>query len=528
MFPVFPLATLLLSPFPDARDTGWSESASPCVDSLLVEAGAENVGGFDGGPGLFGGTDAVEDCDPEEASLFTADRARENPRRRESARAAFTASRTPASEMHTVTRHAAARDGWEDRLELHDDAPARWRLGYAGTGWRVVAGEMTDTALPAWPRALPRRALPAGWAAAHDTRKDPSFLSAPLPSPPLPQGIGAGVVQDRWKAYAMSTWNPVETGAEPPWSKAWNLRHTALGMSVSLPWLASLHLSETRVARAGSDTLSERLIAVGLASPRNAGGNGVGGIADIDLAAALWESETRESDVGWFLAAAFRRGFANGGEANLTLRQRGAAWASAWDPAIAGKDAYGLAEDTTDATLGLRSGAGEVRASGRIPFRENGSARGEAWSVWNPRTGTNRRGMRGALGRRMGDARLELSGTQRLSRAASGTSSVYRLVRADARIESFPRWRVTAWRAWNGGGPLRTGLFVGAEPEWRGLRLAPGYRLEEASDGFEGLATLGARIHRAGLDIEISAALPCAPAPDAGTANWRLTLSTGR
>jgi len=79
-------------------------------------------------------------------------------------------------------------------------------------------------------------------------------------------------------------------------------------------------------------------------------------------------------------------------------------------------------------------------------------------------------GLRGAIAWRRDDARLELSGTRRASRAASGSVSLYRYAKAETRLESGWRWRAAAWRAWNDDGLLRTGLFLGAEPgrgSWR-------------------------------------------------------------
>jgi hypothetical protein len=392
-------------------------------------------------------------------------------------------------------------------------------LAYSGDGWRVATGEMTDTALPAWPRGLPRRALPIGWKSAHGTEESPRMLSAPVP-----QGVAVGALHTRWKAWALRAWNPVQSGEEPPWNKAWDLRYSAAGVSVSLPWTASLHVADTRIARDGVDTLSERLFAAGLASP----GRGA------EIGAALSESDARRG-AGGFLAAALRREFEGGSTVALTLRQRSGGWASAWDPAISEDEAYTAPEGEEDERGEFAPGAGEIRASGRMPFREegvkreSGFARGEAWSAWNPGAGTNRRGARLALGHRAGDARLEISGTHRVSRAASGSVSVYRLAQADVEIESFPRWRTSAWRAWNGEGPLRTGIFVGAAPAWKALRLTPGFRLEANARGrFESLASVDARVHLGEWSLEASAALPCGPAPDVGAGHWRLTMTTGR
>lgn len=528
MPPVFPLLLLVLS---QSTDTSWSANASPCVDSLLVDADMEIMGGFDWGSGSFGSPVAVEDCDAEESLLFTGDRASEIPRRRESARAVFSMTRSAGGALRSTTRHTAARKGWEDRIEWRDDGATRWRLGYTGAGWRAVLGEMTDTSLPAWPRALPHRALPAGWQSARGTEEHPLSLSAPVP-----QGVAVGAWHSRWKAYALSAWNPVETGHEPPWSGAWDFRHAALGASVSLPWVAGFHLSETRIARGGSDTLSERLFAASLASPAQ---SPVG----FEATAARVESDAARSG-GWSLATMARLRVERGGEVAMSMRQRTRGWASAWDPAVPDEDAYGIAKesDTDEETAEGRWGAGEARVSGRIPFRNEGAlrertagasgyARGEAWSVWNPGAASGavrQRGVRAAVGRRLGDVRVEISGTNRVARAASGSTGLYRLARADLQIESFPGWRAAAWRAWNGEGPLRNGVYLGAEPEWEGVRMAPGYRLEETTAGLEGRAAFEARIRLGEVDIGFSAALPCHPAPDAGSASWRLTVSTGR
>jgi hypothetical protein len=396
----------------------------------------------------------------------------------------------------------------------------------------LLAGDLTDTALPQWPRSLPRRTLPAGWKAARGTPESPqTFTSA------LPQGFAAGILAPGWKAYALRSWNPVETGREPPWHEPWNLRHFAAGTSVSLPWIATLHASETRVSRddgaGGADSLSERLFAAGLASP----GGGV------DLIAARAESD-RAGKSGWLLGTDLRRRFASAGNAMLefTARQRDDGWASAWDPAWS---AAADAKDTSDRDWG----AGEARFAGRVPFteksaespgsarrkrsREIGFVRAETWRAWNPAAGTERQGVRGALGWRSEDARFELSGTHRTTRAASGSVSLYRYLEAETRLENFPRWRVSAWRAWNHDGALRAGGFIGAEPAWGSLRLQSGLRLEadqrNIADGLEGIASLGLRWRPgSGWNLDMAGGLPCWPAWDAGAARWRVGVTMGR
>jgi hypothetical protein len=542
---------------------GWEgdgvDARLPCADSLSVlrEDGEEH-GGYPWGQGSAWDVSAGEDCDPEAALLFLPDPQDRRPESRpyhsaspSSSRASFSLARNRERPVQSVLREQAARDGWDHRLEIRNDGEGnkqrltRRRLGWrqeGDAGWRLVAGDLTDPALPLWPRRLPRRALPRGWEPA------PGVPDAPRPlASDLPQGFAAGVLHPRAKAYALRSWNPVAraaqagSGAEPPWHAAWDLRHIAAGASVSLPWTAALHLSETRVTRKGADSLSERLLAAQLASPG-------GGIDLIAARAATDVAPDGNARSGWLLGADFRHRFENRASIAFTGRQRDEGWASAWDPAYA-PPTPSAPGDSADRDWG----AGEARLSGRLPLghkrehgrhrdpNEGGDAdnflRAEAWRAWNPAAGTSRQGLRGAWGRKAGGARLELSGTHRTARAASGSVSVYRYLEADTRIESGPRWRAAAWRAWNGAGPLRAGFFAGAEPALGSLRFSPGYRLEErnAAPGaprWEGLASLGFRGRAGGgWGFDFSGALPCWPSPHAGTggARWRLTLDyTGR
>jgi hypothetical protein len=129
---------------------------------------------------------------------------------------------------------------------------------------------------------------------------------------------------------------------------------------------------------------------------------------------------------------------------------------------------------------------------------------------------------------------MELTGTHRTTRAASGSVSLYRYLEADTRLESFPRWRAAAWRAWNGGGSRRAGGYLGAEPVWGSLRLAPGFRLEaDKADRLGGIAMLSLRWRAQGagkgLGLDASGSIPCWPAADPGAARWRATVEyTGK
>ncbi len=455
-----------------------------------------------------------EECDPEESLLFS--REPVPSRARESNRASLALTRAPGGEARSVVRSQAVREGWTHRVEMRGDTLARRQLGWEGHGWRVVAGDLADTAMPVWPRALPRRALPTGWRPARGLPEDWAELSSPLP-----QGLALGVVQPAWRGYALRAWNPVESGREPPWHDAWDMRHTAGGGALTPTpggWTGSLHFSDTRVTREGVDSVSEQLVAAGLASPRR------GAV----LTGMLSESR-RTQGAGWLLAAdlrhAVRGGNARGASVDLTLRQRDGDWASSWDPAWSRAAAE---RDTVDRDWG----AGEARLAGRLPFRrpdvrrEQGFVRGETWRAWNPAAGTSRQGVRGTFAWREEDARIEFSGTHRTSRAASGSVSLYRHLQADTRMESPPRWRVTAWRAWNRDGPLRSGMFVGAEPSFGQWMLRPGLRLEvDRHDALGGLASLGLRYGRgSGWRLDGYGTLPVWPAVDAESMRWRVTL----
>lgn len=525
---------------------GWEEWEGTCADAPIPGQGEEGWRdeggrGFDADPVAV--PVAVEDCDPDEALLFPLRPA--VVRARESNRASYSVTHAPGGTVQSVLRHRAEQHGWDHRLEVRGDTLVRRRLGWNTGGWRLLAGELTDTVLPPWPRTLPRRALPVGWKPAHDHPAASSRL----------QGLGAAVTQPGWKAYAMRAWNPVETGREPPWHSAWNLRHFAAGASVSLPWTAALHLSETRVTRGDSDSLSERLLAAGLQSP--------GG--DLDLVVARSESGeaegpgrsgklvgmARAGKSGWMIGAdlrhVFRDGFKNpfteatesarGATVELTLRQRDAAWLSAWDPAFTAT-AYTAAAAVTDpenheADSSDRDwGAGEARLALRLPLAQDGargSLRTEAWRVWNP-VGTDRQGVRGTFGWRRDDARLELAGTHRTSRTTSGSISLYRYLRAETRLARAPGWRVAAWRAWNRNGPLRTGLFFGAEPERGDWKFRPGFRLEALQGNtWSGIATLGFHWRMGpGWNLDAAGSLPCLPAPSPEVARWRVTLNRTR
>jgi len=309
--------------------------------------------------------------------------------------------------------------------------------------------------------------------------------------------------------------------------------------------------------------LSERMLATELLSPAR-------GLA---LTAAVSENDRAPpgpAGRGVMLGAAFRtrlsgrtsrRGAARRAGAltlDATVRQRSADWTSAWDPALTvalleqREESWGeerreqgdgtASPETPEADARLAHsaawGAGEVRIGGRwtaaralrssqappadreglfassVP-RPSGLAL-ELWRTWNPPAGTARQGVRGTADWRLDETRLTVTATQRRSRAASGARSLYRFAQVDARLTRFPRARATAWRAWNAAGPLRTGLFLGAEPAWRLSRVAvtatPGLKLEvktaSTPEAWSARATAGIRMRAGAWTLEADADAP--------------------
>ncbi len=346
--------------------------------------------------------------------------------------------------------------------------------------------------------------------------------------------------------------------------------------------LSSAAAADSRVTGAGAQPLAERLWATELTSPAR-------GLA---LTAALTENDrVRPGPVGrgGLLGVVLRARTAGGRSrrragafaVEVTARQRSAGWVSAWDPALTGALLEELREDAPagDGTpvagtsggpggvpgagdpeptggpgaAGPRPappawGAGEVRAGGRWTApRSDTDPRFaslwtppsglslELWRAWNPWAGTARQGVRGAVAWRREEARVTLAGTQRVTRAATGTRSVYRFAQADARMTRFPNARLTAWRAWNGAGPVRTGIFLGAEPAWAiartTLTASPGLTLEmntaTVPEEWMTRARLGLRLRHRAWTCEVLADAPFRPrGPD--PADGRLMLSVTR
>ena len=376
-----------------------------------------------------------------------------------------------------------------------------------------MAGDLDDPELPVWPAGLPRRTLPRGWRRASIGPGDPLNASHALSSP-YPQGLSVGVVQPHWKAWAARAWNPVETGDEPPWSPAWDLRHASTGIALSLPWTVSAQFTETRIQRGAADSVAEQQWATGLASPGE----------DMTLVGALSKARREEGSeggsIGWALATALHHRFGNSMTLEVTARQRDDDWASSWDPAVT--DAVIAAADSSDAGWG----AGEFRLAGRTPLLE-----AETWRAWNPVAGTRREGVRGRATWRGENARVDLTGTRRSARAASGSVSLYRYLEAETRLEENPRFRLAAYRAWNGSGPTRTGLFLGMEPlfekDGRSLRVPSGLRVEtDADDRLSAQASLGARwVFARGWNLDAVATAPCYPRWNAEETRWRVTVN---
>jgi hypothetical protein len=545
---------------------------------------------------------AGEDCDPEAELFLHSEPAQEKlPESRStsspssssstssSSSLSFTLGQLPGQPARSIVRTRASSNGWDHRFEFRGDSLTRRKVGWTGTGWRLIAGDLTDPAFPVWPRALPRRTLPVGWKAAHTASSNTSsasssFSQGVLSSLPqsvvssLPQGLAAGVSGRAWSAYALRAWNPVETNAEPPWRAPWTLRHFAAGLSATPetgPFAASLHLSETRITRGASDTVAERLLAAEISTNPSANANATSAIAraqksgSYSLLVARMESDRVAGNprAGHLVDARLRRRFRNTAALEYTIRQREAAWRSAWDPVVSADAVYGNAYATnettdTDAPDALDPrGAGETRITGSWPLEWNsteasevtqGKLRGEFWRAWNPAAHTQRQGVRGIFEWHTESAELEKAGsdftitaTHRTTRTASGGITLFRYLEAATRQREFPRWNLAAWRAWNGDGPLRTGLQWGAEPTWGRWRTTAGLRVETeetnkseeaeengvspVSDQWVGTAVLGLR-GRFGTrwKLDASGSIPCARHGVTEGTRWRLILETTR
>lgn len=511
--------------------------------------------------------------------------------------ASLSLSRTPSTPLRRIVRHRASHGAWSHVVELRGDSLTRRRLTWeqpraAGPAWRVTVGDMTDTVLRLWPRGLPRRTLPAGWTPARGTPEAPQPWSTSLP-----QGLGAGLVHGDGSAYAVRLWNPVTARGDRPWDPAWDLHHEGAGANLPLfraasddaPWRLHLHASATRITRSAAPDTSarrfgesgggapfsvppaprtampfgERMLATELRSPARG----------LVLTAALSENDRagpagRGGLLGVVLHTRFgsaARGSRHAGalDLDLTARQRSAGWMSAWDPALTvalldehwdelfegldGFDASDTAPEPAAEEGPARPappawGAGEVHAGGRWTAPPAGVAIAsfptrltlEYRRAWHPRAGTARRSVRGTTEWRLEDARFVVTGTQRVSRTQTGARSVYRFAQAETRLRRFPRVRITAWRAWNGTGPLRTGFFLGADPSWNlaraTLTLSPGLRTEvkttAARETWATRASLGLRVRSRPWIFDAAADTPLPPG--AGATHGRITLTVTR
>jgi hypothetical protein len=535
------------------------DPSEPCVDfsGIPVEAGNEPWDEVEVVPGLpsRSGFTADKDCDPEAELFLRSEPPQEKlPESRSHSFLSFTVGQLPGQPARSIVRNRAASNGWEHRFEFRDDSLTRRRIGWHSGGWRLIAGDLTDRTFPMWPLALPRRTLPGGWKAARAAVTDTHLWSDAIASA-LPQGIAGGVSDGVWSAYALHSWNPVETHAEPPWRAPWMLRHFAAGLSAApRGWLfaSSLHLSETRIARGRSDTLSERLLAAGIStgSTTTASAARAKQSATFTLLAARMESDqvANKSRAGHLVDARIARRFRNASNLEFTVRQRDAGWRSAWDPTIPADAVYGGGDDRAGSGWNLR-GAGESRLAGSWPLEWNpfeasesavesrGKLRGEFLRAWNPAARTSRQGARGTFEWNTGSegegVRFIATATHRTTHNASGNTTLYRYLEAEARQQEFPRWNLAAWRAWNGDGPLRTGFQWGVEPVRGRWHATAALRMEadetDGSDRLGGTLLLGLR-GRFGTrwKLDASGAIPCARHGIAEGLRWRMTLETTR
>ncbi len=449
--------------------------------------------------------EAAEDsCNWEAPMAQNADE--ENVAENASARASFSVAQKPGSAIQSIARHQAQGNGWNSRVEFRNDSLARKQLSWtspstsSGT-WRVLAGDMNDPAMPIWPRWLPRRALPIGWSATPESDELISTTS-------IPQGLGAGVSTDNWKAYAVSAWDPVQGSGVPPWEKPWELHQFTAGVMTVLPWFASLQLSETRITRNGQDSVADQLVAAGLTSPQQR----------LALNGA-WSSSRQNQDGGYALGAKWTQPFVNSGQLQITLRQRSNDWISVWDPTYS---------PTADHDSTALAGAGEGIANLHLPFRMNdgkGLATSEAWASWNPQTSAHKLGTRGTVEWHRRDLFFEMRALHREWTYASGTSGFHNFLAMDTRLGRYPEWRAGVYRIWEKNS-TRNGLSLAADAKWSDLRIRPGVLLESDKDqNLSSTASLWMhwRITKS-WRIETDGSVPCGSDFSLSQMRWRATL----
>ena len=252
------------------------------------------------------------------------------------------------------------------------------------------------------------------------------------------------------------------------------------------------------------------------------------------------EKTRQRKKSGWALATAWHHRFDNASTVDFTARQRDDAWASSWDPAVTELTAAQEAE--SDSGADREWGAGEFRLAGHVPIPPvllqsdaGASMDAETWRAWNPAAGTGREGMRGRVDWRAEGVRVKLTGTRRSARAASGSISVYRYLEVETRLEENPKFRVAAFRAWNGSGSLlhsgRTGIFLGVEPTFqingKELRTNSGLRVEtNTDDNLSARGSLGAQWKFSrGWNLDVAASAPCYPRWSAEEIRWRVTVN---
>ena len=439
--------------------------------------------------------------------------AREEPSKKEFSRASFSVSRTPSSPMKSVLRHHARANGWNTQFELRGDSLTRRQLAWNHNGWRLLAGDMNDPAMPLGPRWLPRRSLPLGWKASPEAA---SFL----PTSSIPQGLGAGVETENWKSYVASAWEPVQGGGATPWEKPWELRQFTAGVMTAIPamldedrpWFTSLQFSETRITRDGEDSVTDQLIAVGIASPQQR----------LSLNGA-WSSTRQNPDGGFAAAAKWIQPLGREARMELMLRQRDKNWTSVWDPTYS-------PDDIKDSSAW---GTGEGSLAFHIPFHANngkGNVNTESWSAWNQSAATRKFGMRGTAEWTRNDARFEARGSHRQSTGVSGSTSARDFISLETALGRVPEWQAGIYRDWSNGSFLRQGFSLAAEARLSGFRVRPGMQFESSEDqDLSALASLWLRWKfQRGWTWEANGSIPCFPNFAEGETRWRMTLNYSR
>ncbi len=404
----------------------------------------------------------------------------------------------------TRWRDRTESGNWASRFDGRGDTLEQAQVGWRGAKWTFAAGDREDAELRLRPAWLPRRIEPNHWISAGNSFPLAGSASAP-------QRFAAGYTAGAMRIYALEAWQTLHPRRVPSWDPPWELRHQTLGAEISTSWPAALDWAQTQIGRNGSDSVSEQLASLSLASPSR--------VAEFDWA---WNG-TREHP-GGAQALGFHLRYPFGmGEGELLWRRFGARWSSVWDSTWM-DDA--VSEDSDTAAADWGAGGLALRLRLPLPGRPHASfVEGESWQSWGAQGAPHGSGMRGQFRWRRRGWFFSCRGLVREYVYATGTVSRYRSLwwsvdfgtRWRCRLRAFQIWETRAWKQ---------GEAVAFSCPWGRLQFRPGLRLQSAAgSGFAGQWStgLGWRLSRAWqFESEIRRPLPTLAAAEPPA--WKMTL----